>query len=192
MKKIFHFSFLLRYSLFKYSFIRLFFYLLPFTFYLLPLLSTSCKTNRYSFTGASISPDVKTVSVQYFPNYAPLVQPALSQSFTEALKDKFLSETGLSLINKNADLNFSGSITGYSVQPIAIQGNEKAALNRLTITINVKFTNQKDEKQNFETPFSRYTDYESSFNLSSVEMSLIKEINNQLVQEIFNKAVVNW
>ena len=155
------------------------------------LLLDSCKIN-YSFTGASIAPEVKTVSIQYFPNYAPLIQPTLSQTFTESLKDKFLSETNLILVDKLGDMNFEGAITGYSISPIAIQRNETAALNRLTITINVKFTNSKDEKQDFESAFTRYEDYESSLDLSSVEEDLIKQINNQLVEAIFNKAVVNW
>ena len=155
------------------------------------LLFTSCKIN-YSFTGASISPDVKTVSVQYFPNNASLVQPILSQTFTEKLKNKFVSQTNLSVIKKDADLNFEGSITDYRTQPIAIQGNETAALNRLTISISVKFNNKNNEKQNFESSFSRYADYPSSKNLSEVESSLIDQITLQLVDDIFNKAVVNW
>lgn len=154
-------------------------------------LTTSCKIN-YSFTGASIPEDVKTVSINRFPNYAPLENVTLSQSFTEALKDIFLSQTNLTLVNKNGDLHFEGSIIDYKVTSIAIQGNETAALNRLTITVKVQFINTKDETQNFETSFSRFTDYDSSKNLSSIEDGLIKDINNQLTQDIFNKAVSNW
>ncbi len=152
---------------------------------------SSCKLN-YSFTGASIPPEVKTVSIQYFPNNASIIKPTLSQSFTETLRDIFTSQTNLSLINKGGDLNFEGSITGYTVSPIAIQSNDAAALNRLTITVNVKFTNKKNEKQNFETYFSRFADYGSSQNLSAVEDQLIKDINTQLTQDIFNKSVTNW
>jgi Lipopolysaccharide-assembly len=156
------------------------------------LVLTSCKVN-YSFTGASIAPDLKTFSVLTFPNYAPLIQPTLSQSFTEALKDKFQAQTNLQLISRGGDLHFEGSITGYAVAPIAIQsGTDIAAQTRLTITVNVKFTNSKNDKQNFETSFSRFADYESSKSLSVEEDRLIKEINEQLVQDIFNKAVVNW
>lgn len=154
-------------------------------------LGSSCKIN-YSFTGASIAPDVKTISIQYFPNYAPLSQPGLSQVFTEALKDIFTSQTSLKLVGKGGDLNLEGAITNYYTTPVAIQGNDQAAMNRLTITVNVKFTNQKDEKQNFETSFSRYTNYSSTANLASIEGQLIKEINDQLVQDIFNKSVTNW
>jgi hypothetical protein len=116
----------------------------------------------------------------------------LSQTFTEKLKDKFISQTSLALADKNGDLTFEGSITNYSVTPISIQTNEIAAQNRLTISVNVKFTNLKDEKQNFETSFSRYADYESTKNLATIEDQLITEINDQLVDDIFNKAVINW
>lgn len=146
----------------------------------------------YSFTGASISPDVKTVSVQYFPNYAGLVQPTLSQLFTERLKDKFVSQTSLSLVKNNGDLNFEGSITDYRTQPSAIQAGDRPALNQLVITVKVVFTNRKDEKQNFESTFSRFAEYESTRSLLEVEEGLIKQINDQLVDDIFNKAVVNW
>ena len=93
----------------------------------------------YSFTGASISPDVKTVSVQYFPNRAATIQPTLSQVFTERLKDYFLEQSNLSLEADGGDLNFSGEIVKYEIKPIAIQANEQAAQNRLTINIKVKF-----------------------------------------------------
>lgn len=152
---------------------------------------SSCKIN-YSFSGASVSPDVKTVSIQYFKNNASLAKPALSQSLTEALKDIFTSQTNLGIVSKEGDLNFQGEITGYQTSPVAIQSNDLAALNRLTISISVKFTNAKDEKQNFETHFSRYADYSSSKSLSTVEDDLIRQVNEQLVQDIFNKAMINW
>ncbi len=146
----------------------------------------------YSFTGASISPDVKTISIIQFPNNAPLVQPTLSQTLTLALRDKFASQTNLNLVKTNGDLNIEGEITDYSVQAIAVQANQQAALNRLTITVKVNFTNTKNDKQDFETSFSRYRDYDSQKNLSSVENDLIDQINKELVDDIFNKAVVNW
>lgn len=155
------------------------------------LIFQSCKIG-YSFNGASIPADAKTVSVQYFPSYATLAGPLLSQNFTETLKDFMASQTKLNLTDRNADMVFEGSITGYSTSPVAIQSNDQAALNRLTITINVKFTNGKDEKKSFEQSFSRFADYPSSQSLSSVENDLIKTINKQLVEDIFNKAFNNW
>ena len=155
------------------------------------LFSSSCKIN-YSFSGASISPDVKTVSIQYFPNMAALVNPNLSQVFTEALKEKFLAQTNLSLVNGVGDLNFEGEITGYNTKPMAIQGNETAALNRLTIRIKVRFSNALDPEQNFDSTFTRYVEYESSKNLSDVEDDLVLEIIEQINDDIFNKSVANW
>ena len=151
----------------------------------------SCKVN-YSFTGASIPEDVKTVSVKTFQSYAPLASANLSQTFTEDLKDKFISQTNLDLAIKDGDLQFEGSITAYNITSVAIQGNETAALNRLSITVKAKFTNTKDKEQDFESSFTRYADYESSKNLASIEDELIKDINDQLTQDIFNKAVSNW
>ncbi|PCJ26152.1 MAG: hypothetical protein COA97_06275 [Flavobacteriales bacterium] len=151
----------------------------------------SCKVN-YSFTGASIAEDVKTVSVKTFQSYAPLANANLTQTFTEALKDIFLAQTNMDLVTKAGDLQLEGSITGYNVTSVAIQGNETAALNRLSITVKVKFTNTKDKEQDFETSFTRFSDYESSINLASIEDQLIKDINDQLTQDIFNKAVSNW
>lgn len=151
----------------------------------------ACKVN-YSFTGAAIAEDVKTISVKQFQNFAPLANVNYSQTFSEALKDIFISQTNLSLVTSNGDLQFEGSITNYQITSVAIQGNETAAKNRLTITVKVKFTNTKDKKQSFETDFTRFTDYDSSVNLSSIEDGLIKEINDQLTQDIFNKSVGSW
>lgn len=146
----------------------------------------------YSFTGASVPPEAKTVSIALFPNKANLVQPTLSQSFTEALRDKFTSQTNLDLVPKNGDLSFEGEITGYATEPVAITGEQQAALIRLKITVNVRFVNKYSPKDNFETSFTRYEDYSSSQNLSAVELDLISKINAALVDDIFNKSVVNW
>ncbi|MDP4265966.1 MAG: LptE family protein [Bacteroidota bacterium] len=154
------------------------------------LLFSGC--GLYSFTGTSISPEVKTVSVQYFNNYAPIVQPTLSQLLTETLKERFQNQTRLTLVERGGDLNFKGTITGYSTSPAAIQSNETAALNQLTITITVKFTNSIDEKQNFEKTFTRFEQYSSKQNFSSVEASIDKQIVDALVDDIFNNSVINW
>jgi outer membrane lipopolysaccharide assembly protein LptE/RlpB len=166
-----------------------FIYSLLFSVYCL-LLTSSCGV--YSFTGASIAPDVKTFSVDYIKNRASLTNPALSQVITQKLKDKFISQTSLSPLKADGDLRFEGYISDYNTQPIAIQSNDQAAQNRLTITVSIKFTNTKDEKQNFETTFSRFADYATDKDLSSVEAGLIENISSQLIDDIFNKAVVNW
>jgi len=159
---------------------------------LLPAFLSITGCGIYSFTGASISPDVKTVSVKYFPNNAAMVQPTLSRRFTEALRDKFTSQTNLNMVSSNGDLSIEGEITGYVSEPVAVQSDQKAALQQLKITVNVRFTNKKDDKQNFETTFSRFATYDASSRLSDVEDGLIDQINDELAQDIFNKAVVNW
>ncbi len=154
------------------------------------IFAASCGV--YSFTGASIPPNAKTIDIAYFPNYAALVQASLSQKLTEKLKDKFANQTSLNLVNRNGDLHLEGAIIDYQTAPNAILANETAATNRLTITIKVKFVNNIEPKQNFETTFSRYADYASNKNLTTVEGTLIDEIVEMLVDDIFNKSVVNW
>lgn len=152
---------------------------------------SSCKMT-VSLTGGTIDARAKTVAITNFPNNASLVNPTLSQSFTTALKDKIQGQTPLTIVNSNGDYEIEGEITGYTVSPVAIQGNETAAMNRLTITVRVRFTNSFDETQNFDQSFSRYADYSSTQNLSSVESSLVSSISDALTDDIFNKAFVNW
>ena len=156
---------------------------------LLPILS-GCSVH-YGLSGATIPPEAQTISVQFFQTTATLAPPTLSQTFTEALRDK-MSTTRLSLVSKGGDLNLEGSITGYAVAPIAIQSSDQAAQNRLTITVNVKYTCAFDDKKNFEQSFSRYADYPSTKTLTAVESELITEIDDQLTQDIFNRALNDW
>lgn len=155
----------------------------------------SCKIN-YSFTGASIAPNVKTVYIDLFNNRARVVNPTLSQVFTEKLKDKFVSQTSLTLQKDQGDLEFSGEIIGYDVRPQSIQttgqGRDVASMNRLTIQVRVNYTNNKDHEKDFKTTFSAYFDWESTQALSSVENDAINVITDQLVEDIFNKSVANW
>jgi hypothetical protein len=152
----------------------------------------SCKVS-YNLTGASIAPEIKTVSVQYFENRAPLGIANLGQLLTDKLKDKFKSQTSLNVVEDMGHLNFEGEITNYEPnRPVAIQGNEVAAKNRFTITVRVKFTNEKDPKLNFDSSFSRFKDWDSTQDIASVEEQLVEEILELLIEDIFNKAVVNW
>lgn len=146
----------------------------------------------YSFTGASISPETKTISIDRFPNTALTVEPSLSQKFTDALRDKFTRETNLAVVTKSGDLQMKGSITTYRTSPVAIQGDETAALNRLTIGVEVTYVNVNDNSKNFKNNFSRFEDYPSNQNLNDVKDGLIDTIIEMLVQDIFEKAVVNW
>ena len=146
----------------------------------------------YSFSGASIPAEAKTVSVQYFPNNAQLVNPLLSNTLTNALNDIFVNQTTLQSVAQNGDLALEGEITGYVTSPIAITGDQTAAMNRLTVTVNVRFTNKYDESKNFEQKFSQYQDYPSGQDLNAVQDALVEQIVEDLCQDIFNKAVVNW
>lgn len=150
-----------------------------------------CKVS-YSFTGASISPDVKTISIQYFQNRASLVMPGLSQNLTDALTDKCKAQTNLGFINGIGDVNFEGEITDYSARPLTVSADAQAATNRFTIGVRVKFTNSVDPGLSFEQTFSRYEDYDSNIDLSQVEKELSATIIELLVEDIFNKAFVNW
>lgn len=155
---------------------------------------TACKVS-YSFTGASIAPTVKTFSVYYFPNRARLVNPNLSQQFTEGqngLQEKLIKQTSLNQISDGGDLEFSGQITDYDVKPMNISEGDLAAQNRLTITVKVKFTNNKDHEQDWEKTFSAYEDFDSNNSLSTVEDSLVPEIIKKLTDDIFNASIANW
>ena len=145
----------------------------------------------YSFQGASIPPDVNTYSVDFFLNRAATVNPKLSQIVTEKLKDK-MNNTRLNFVRENGDFSFSGAIIAYTVAPIAVQDNANASKNRLTITVNVKFVCPKHPESNFSSDFSAFEDLDATKNLSSLESTLVSTITDQLIQEIFNKAAVNW
>ncbi len=156
------------------------------------VLSVISCSMKYSFTGASIPPEMKTIQIDNFPNNAPLVNPTLSQEFIDALRIKFQSQTSLIIVNSGGDIVIEGEITDYNTRPTAIQSDDAAALNRLTISVKVKFTNVYDESQDFEQTFSSYEEYLSSFDLTAVAEGLVPVISGNLVEDIFNKAVVNW
>ena len=157
---------------------------------LMAVLCTGC--GIYSFSGASIPAEAKTVSVQYFPNQAQLINPTLSNDFTTALRDAIMNQTSLDMVESNGDLAFEGEITDYKTTPVAITAGQTAALNRLSITVNVRFVNMFDETKNFQTKFTHYEDYPSDQDLNSVQESLTGTIIEALVEDVFNKALVNW
>ena len=166
--------------------IRIFFGILAVAFAM-----TGC-TISYSFTGASIPTQAKTVSIAYFPNNAPMVAPTLSSTLTSSLQDKFARQTKLQIVEENGDLAFEGEITNYATAPAAVTAAETAARNRLTITVKVKFTNAIDDKMSFNKNFSAYADYDSTKLLPEVEGELITQIVEQLVTDIFQAAASNW
>lgn len=155
---------------------------------LIILVIQSC--GIYSYTGAPIT--AKTISIDYIPNKASIINPALSPDFTDALRDKFVNETSLDLLEQNAELKISGAIIGYKTSAIAIQGNEEAALNRLTIVVKIKFVNTLNEEDSFEQNFTSFEQYDANRAFSSVEDDLVSILMERLAQDIFNKALVNW
>jgi hypothetical protein len=159
---------------------------------LLGLSMYGCKW--YSLSGGRTFADSVTVSVITFNNSAPLAKPTLPQTMTEALREIILRQTRLKLVQQNGDLNYEGIITGYSIAPVAISGGgtDQAALNRLTISINIKYTDKIEEQYNFESSFSRFADFPSSQSLPAVEDQLIKEITDQIVQDIMNRSINAW
>ncbi|MBQ1214492.1 MAG: LptE family protein [Tidjanibacter sp.] len=149
-------------------------------------------TVKYSFSGASIPLEAKTVSIAYFPNNAPMVAPTLSSALTDALQDKFARQTKLQLVPTGGDLAFEGEITNYTSTPAAITANETAAMNRLTITVKVKFSNIYEPQFDYNKSFSSFVEYDANQLLQDVQDSLITDIVELLVQDIFNAAVANW
>ena len=124
--------------------------------YLFVSIILLCSCGVYTFTGADIHTDIETISISFFQNKAPLVQPILSQNFTNALQDRFIQQTALTAVNTNGDLHFEGYISDYSVKPISISSSDLANQNRLTIKIFVRFNNQIENDKSFEQSFSRY------------------------------------
>ena len=163
------------------------------------LISNSCGV--YSFTGASLSPDIKTISVQTFYNNSGGGPPNMGQNFTEKVKGYFQQNTQLTVTRPQdgiSDLKLEGTIVGYSLSPVAPTASTASnpiatsTLTRLTITVQTKFENTRDDSNNFDQSFSFYQDFPSNQSLQSVEAGLIDIILDQIVFDIFNKSVANW
>lgn len=146
----------------------------------------------YSFRGTTLASDIKSVTINNF-SMATAGGPAnLALQFNEKMKEYYQRNTNLALLPNNGDLQLEGSIVGYEVTPAAPTSNDQAALNRLTISIQVKFTNNKDEEKNFDQSFSFFKDFPQNQTLSQVESRLIPQILDQIVQDIFNKSAGDW
>lgn len=153
-------------------------------------LCVSC--GIYSFSGTSIQPDVKTVTINYFEYKALRVNPTLSNDITEALMDQFRRLTKLEQVDQEGDIEITGEIIGYDVKAMGITADEVASQNRLTVNVKIYFTNRKYPEDDFEKSFSAYADYDSMQSLDAVESSLCEEIIDKLVEDIFNATVANW
>ena len=147
---------------------------------------------KYSLSGASIPPAAKTFSVAYFPNNATMVSPILSSTLTEALVDMFTRRTRLTQVDEGGDFAFEGEITNYTSVTASVSSDDYALLNRLTITIRVRFTNAVDEAASWNQNFSAYEDYDSTKLLTEVEGELIPQIVDKLVTDIFQASASNW
>jgi len=155
----------------------------------LPLLA-AC--GIYSFSGTSIQPDVRTITINYFEYKALRVNPSLSNDLTEAMRDKFRKLTRLEQVDEDGDLEIEGEITGYDIKATAVTAEEVAAQNRLTVTVKITFTNRKYPEDDLEQSFSAYADYDSTQSLDSVEAQLCEEILEKLCEDIFNATVAQW
>ena len=152
-----------------------------------------CNIIHYSFSGTSIQPDVKTITLNEFEYKALKVNPTLSNSLSEAVRTRFRQMTRLEQVEMDGDMEISGEITGYDVRAQAVTANEVAAQNRLTVTVKVSFNNRKYPEDNFENKsFSAYADYDSTNSLDAVEQTLCEEIIDKLVEDIFNATVAQW
>lgn len=149
-----------------------------------------CKV--YSFTGASLPADIKNFSADLFQNQANNGPASLPQVFTDRLKLKFQTEANLRMVPTAGDLQFRGAIIGYNYTSEAPVAGATSGLNKLTITVRVEFINTKDEKDTWTENFSRYAQFSSNEDIATVENQLIEEINRQLVDDIFQKALVKW
>lgn len=154
------------------------------------ILAASC--GIYSFSGTSIQPDVRTITINYFDYTALKVNPSLSNDITEALKEQFRKMTRLEQVDMDGDLEIEGAVTGYDVSASAVTANEVAALNKLTVTVKVTFTNRKYPEDDLEQNFSAYSEYNSMESLESVEQTLCAEIIDKLIEDIFNATVAQW
>lgn len=156
---------------------------------LLGLIFQSC----YTLSGSSIDPNWQTIRIPTFPNYASYQNPNLSQQFTDELQDIFNNRTNLSLTNDDdADLLIEGEITNYQQSSVAIQANEIAGQNRLTVSVRVRYQNNKDESKSFDRSFSGYEDFDANLTLQQAEDALLESILEQITTEIFNAIAMDW
>lgn len=147
----------------------------------------------YSFTGISVNPDVKTFQVNYFQNNSAIVEPGIDRDFTVALQDLILNQTSLDLVTNNGDLVYEGEIVEYYIAPITATAENTAAQNRLTLSINVRFFNNKNTEDDFEKRFSFFFDFGGSSQLTGSNLdSAIAEIYERITQDVLNDSLAKW
>ncbi len=157
------------------------------------ILMTVSSCGIYTFSGTSIQPDVRTITINYFEYRALTVNPSLSNDLTEAVRQRFRQMTSLEQVDMDGDLEIVGEVTGYNVSASSVTANDSAAQNRLTVTVRVSFTNRKYPEDDFSNKtFSAYSDYDSTLSLDSVQDTLVDEIIDTIVEDIFNATVAQW
>lgn len=164
------------------------------TYYLIAFFSlfmlSGCKF--YNFTGAK-PVDAKTFQVNFFHNNADLVEPGIDREFTLSLQDLIMNQTNLNLVSNGGELVYEGEIVDYRITPMTATADQQAAQNRLTIRINVRFTNKKKETDDFEKPFEFYYDFPGrDLPTGSVLNEAIKTIFERITQDIFNDSLAKW
>ena len=158
--------------------------------YLMILQSCSVK---YSLTGASISPETTSFQVNYFQNNAPLIEPGIERDFTNKLIDLLINQTSLELVKSKGDLVYEGEIVEYRISPTTATSDNRAAQNRLTVGVNVRFFDIKDPDADFEKRFSFYYDYPASVQLiGSQKDTAMEEIFERITQDVFNASLAKW
>ena len=158
----------------------------------LGILINSCSIS-YKFNGASVDYDlIKTISIQDFPNYARLVYPTLSATFSDALRNKYIRQTRLRMVDNNADLEIEGEITGYDVKGLAVKENSYASMTELSITVKVRYVNNKKPADDLEQSFTSSKPFANTLTLDDVQDQLIPEIIDDLIDQIYNATLGNW
>ena len=162
-------------------------------FLLLTIIAISVNScGPYNFTGTG-KIDAKTFQVNRFQNNAQLIEPGIDRTFTNKLQEVIQSQTNLSLTNSNGDLVYEGEIVDYRVQPMTATADQTAAQNRLSINVNVRFTNKKNEKDNFEKKFTHFYDFPGTQQLNnSVLNKALDEIYGRITQDIFSESLAKW
>ena len=156
------------------------------------ILFTFIGCSVYNFTGTG-KIDAKTFQVNFFQNNAALVEPGIDRTFTLTLQDIIQNQTNLNLVKSGADLTYEGEITDYRISPMTATANQQASQNRLTIRVNVRFTNKNKEKDDFEKSFDFYYDYPATQQLTGPTLdNAIKAIFERITQDVFNASLAKW
>ena len=154
------------------------------------LLFNSC--GIYNFTGAKPI-DAKTFQVNYFQNNAELIEPGIERTFTLELQDIIQNQTNLNLVSQSGELIYEGEIVEYRITPMTATADQRAAQNRLTIAVMVRFTNKNKEDDNFEKRFSFYYDFDANQQLVGSQLSsALDAIFERITQDIFNESLAKW